>query len=180
MVLVVTPSLVQEVCRLLVRTSTKARPQVNQGSLIVGGSLSDFTNVTVAADGLYGVAADDQVGSIAGAGQIQLGAQTLTAGNTSNTEFSGVISGQTGGLTKVGSGELVLSGENTYGGTTLVQDGTLTVTGSAPTEATCATGASSNICVQPTAEPAPVAAEEPAIFELEPEPDPEPEPEPTF
>ena len=141
------------------------------GSLIVSGSLSDLTNVTVAADGLYGVAADDQVGSIAGAGQIQLGAQTLTAGNTSNTEFSGVISGQTGGLTKVGSGELVLSGDNTYGGTTLVQDGTLTVTGSAPTEATCATGASSNICVQPT--PEPVAAEEP-------EPTPEPEPEPSL
>ena len=146
----------------------KARPQSSSGSLIVGGSLSDLTNVTVAADGLYGVAADDQVGSIAGAGQIQLGAQTLTAGNTSNTEFSGVISGQTGGLTKVGSGELVLSGENTYGGTTFVQDGTLTVTGSAPTEATCATGASSNICVQPTPEPAPVALQEP---EPEPEPD---------
>ena len=44
--------------------------------LIVGGrfALGDLTNVTVAADGLYGVAADDQVGSIAGAGQIQLGA----------------------------------------------------------------------------------------------------------
>ena len=101
------------------------------GSLIVGGSLSGLTSVTVAVDGLYGVAADDQVGAIAGAGQIQLGVQTLTAGNTSNSEFSGVISGQTGGLTKVGSGELVLSGDNTYGGTTLVQDGTLTVTGSA-------------------------------------------------
>ena len=125
---------------------------VNQGSLIVGGSLSDLTNVTVAADGLYGVAADDQVRLLV---PVRFSSST-TAGNTSNTEFSG--SGQTGGLTKVGSGEPFSVERTPMEAQHLFK--TATVTG-APTEATCANGASSNICVQPTAEPAPVALQEP-------------------
>lgn len=44
-------------------------------------------------------------------------------------EWTGIISGS-GGLVKMGEGELVLAGaENTYGGGTLVQQGMLTVTG---------------------------------------------------
>ena len=99
--------------------------------------------------GVYEVMADDRIGSIEGGGQIPR-PQTLTVGNSKSTEFSGVISGSTGGLIKVGSGQLELSGSNVYGGTTSVQAGELKVTGSAPTVAVCATGASSNICVQST------------------------------
>ena len=111
--------------------------EIRNGSLVVSGGLSDETDLSIAVEGMYEVAADDRVGSIDGAGQIQLGAQTLTIGNGKNTEFSGVISGVTGGLIKVGTGQFTLSGDNTYGGTTFVQAGVLTVTGSAPTGNLC-------------------------------------------
>jgi fibronectin-binding autotransporter adhesin len=67
-----------------------------------------------------------QVGSVTGAGNIQLGSGTFTAGNTTSTTYSGIISG-TGGLTKTGGSELTLSGSNSYSGATTVTGGTLTL-----------------------------------------------------
>jgi fibronectin-binding autotransporter adhesin len=56
---------------------------------------------------------------------------TLTVTSTGLTTFSGVISQSGGsfGLTKGGSGTLILSGDNTYTGTTNVLGGTLVVNG---------------------------------------------------
>jgi outer membrane autotransporter protein len=76
-------------------------------------------------------------GSIAGAGNFFLGANTLTVGslNTSTT-VNGVIrdgglgGGVGGALDKVGTGTLTLSGINTYTGATTIDGGTLSVTGS--------------------------------------------------
>jgi autotransporter-associated beta strand protein len=52
-------------------------------------------------------------------------ADTLTSGNdNTSTTFSGTISG-TGGLTKIGSGTWVLTGNNTYSGPTTITAGTL-------------------------------------------------------
>jgi YVTN family beta-propeller protein/autotransporter-associated beta strand protein len=70
------------------------------------------------------------IGSLSGAGQVSLGTATLSAGadNTSTT-FSGVMSGVGGGFTKIGTGTLTLSGNNSYTGPTNVNGGTLDVEG---------------------------------------------------
>jgi len=73
------------------------------------------------------------VGSIEGDGIVFLGANNLGVGsNDLSTTFSGVIQdgGLGGSLTKIGLGTLVLSGTNTYSGTTRVKGGVLQVDGS--------------------------------------------------
>jgi autotransporter-associated beta strand protein len=72
------------------------------------------------------------IGSIAGAGTYSLGSAALTVGlNNFSTDVSGTIAdggingGKGGGLIKVGTGTLTLSGISTYSGPTTVSAGTL-------------------------------------------------------
>ena len=60
----------------------------------------------------------------AGGSSVNLGAGTLTVGNTSSTIFSGTITG-TGGLVKQGAGTLTLGGANVWTGLTTITEGTL-------------------------------------------------------
>jgi autotransporter-associated beta strand protein len=63
------------------------------------------------------------IGSIEGEADAFLGANNLTIGsNNLSTTFSGVIS-DSGGVTKIGTGTLILSGANTYTGDTSVNRG---------------------------------------------------------
>ncbi len=88
--------------------------------------LADATALTVGAGATFNLNNfDETIGSLAGAGNVTLGAGTLTTGgDNSSTTFSGVVSG-TGGLTKTGTGTLTVSGNNTYTGTTTINGGTL-------------------------------------------------------
>lgn len=61
-------------------------------------------------------------------GALTNGANTLTIGGTGNTTISSSFTGSgAGGLTKVGAGTLILSGANSYTGTTTISGGTLQV-----------------------------------------------------
>jgi len=94
-------------------------------------ALSPFSAFTVTSGATLALNNFNQsIGSLAGAGSVTLGAATLTSGNdNTSTTFSGVISGA-GGLTKIGSGALMLSGISSYSGATAVNAGTLIVNGS--------------------------------------------------
>jgi autotransporter-associated beta strand protein len=95
-----------------------------------GGSARFITNAggTVDISGLTNGGMTS--GSIEGAGNYVLGANTLTTGSlNTSTQVDGVISGTGGGLTKVGTGTLTLTNINTYTGATTVSAGTLALSG---------------------------------------------------
>jgi outer membrane autotransporter protein len=113
------------------------------------GGIVDFSATTALPGKLL------TAGSIAGAGEYFLGGTELTVGgNNLSTEVSGVISdcgptgtdcvkrGATGGsLVKTGTGTLTLSGNNTYSGSTTVNQGTLVANGSIISAVTVNNGA---------------------------------------
>ena len=109
---------------------------VNAGTLQAGVTTLAFgTNSAVTLANTAGVVLDlngfnNTIGSLTGGGttggNITLGTATLTIGsnNTSPAAYAGVISG-TGGLTKNGTGTLILAGDNSYSGTTTISVGTI-------------------------------------------------------
>jgi len=99
---------------------------VSAGILNVTGALADTVAVAVSSGATYDSDTTDTIGSIAGAGTIDIAStRTLSVGNNnSTTSFTGIIQGS-GALTKVGTGTLTLSGANTYSGGTSVSNGIL-------------------------------------------------------
>ena len=97
--------------------------------ILQGGAANAFSAAsahTVAAGASIDLAGFEQaIGSLAGAGNIALGAGRLTTGgNNGSTVFAGNITGA-GGLTKTGAGVFELLGSNSYAGSTRVEGGTL-------------------------------------------------------
>ena len=100
------------------------------GIFPTGGTARVIAN----AGGIFDVsyASNLSVGSIEGAGRIQLGSQTLTSGSlNTDTTVSGLIvdgglaGGTVGKIVKQGTGTLIFTGANTYTGTTTVSSGVL-------------------------------------------------------
>jgi autotransporter-associated beta strand protein len=100
-----------------------------------GGTIASNARFTVGAGGFVVLPSGGpiEVGSIEGAGTIQLGHNELRAGalNTSTTLSGPIIGFATNPrLTKIGTGTLTLTGTNTYIGLTKVDGGTLVINGS--------------------------------------------------
>ncbi|WP_454642103.1 autotransporter domain-containing protein [Bradyrhizobium liaoningense] len=119
--------------------NTYTGPTVVAAGTLQAGSTGAFGNnsaMTVLAGAVLDLGGfSNAVGSLAGAGIVTNSgiAAVLTAGgDNSSTVFSGTIQDGAGAmaLTKAGSGLLVLTGVNTYGGATLVGGGELRVNGS--------------------------------------------------
>jgi autotransporter-associated beta strand protein len=104
---------------------------VGCGTLRVGAAnaLPSGTAFVVTEDGELDLNGFDYTTpGISGTGKVSLGNGTLTVDNASATMLSVSISGS-GGLTKSGSADLTLDGENTYTGLTIVNAGRLIITG---------------------------------------------------
>ncbi len=108
---------------------------VSAGTLQAGSATAFASGSAYTVDGTLDLDGfSNTIGSLAGSGTVEdssATAVTLTAGgNNTSTTFSGDIINDVGvlSLTKTGTGTLILSGANTYTGTTTVDGGTLSVT----------------------------------------------------
>ena len=102
---------------------------IDGGSIILGhaNALQNSTVDIQVNDGLNINGLNATIGGLAGTGNLNLGAQTLSVGgNNASTEYSGIMSGA-GSLTKQGTGILTLLGSNAYTGNTQINAGTLRV-----------------------------------------------------
>ncbi|MEI6713748.1 MAG: autotransporter-associated beta strand repeat-containing protein, partial [Verrucomicrobiota bacterium] len=91
-------------------------------------SLASYSDLNTANAQIF---CDSYVGSLSGAGNVIANASTLGYGinlneNHGDTTFSGAISGA-GVVTKSGTGTLTLSGNNTYSGSSVLAQGTLSL-----------------------------------------------------
>ena len=113
---------------------------VAAGSLVLasGNALNDVTAVTVDAGATLTVQQNTSLGSLAGAGIVDLQAPLLSVGsNGTSTRFDGAITG-IGGLAKLGGGVFTLAGHNTLAGDLQVNGGTLQLDGSSAVHALAA------------------------------------------
>lgn len=115
------------------------------GALYFNNASAPLARVTTEAGSLiYIVPSDTTIGSIEGAGNVNLGSSLLTVGGLGlNTTFSGPITGypNAGSLVKIGAGKFILSGSSNYGGGTTVNGGALAVNGMIQGNATVNSGA---------------------------------------
>src|SRR6516164_4517392 len=111
---------------LLGNNSYTGGTPLNEGTLAVGSNTALGTGTLTLADGTTLQAAANRL-ALANAMQLLGNATVDTQSNTMT--LSGSISG-TGGLDKIGSGTLTLTGASTYTGDTNVNEGVLNVSGS--------------------------------------------------
>jgi filamentous hemagglutinin family protein len=111
--------------------SAAASLNVTGGTLTLGSANRFNANpaVAVAAGATLILGGDQAVGSLSGAGAVDLSSFRLDTGQGSDSTFAGTLSGS-GGLTKSGTSTFTLTGNNSYTGLTRVEGGRLAVQGS--------------------------------------------------
>lgn len=106
---------------------------VNAGTLeaTFGNAIGNTSAVTVASGATLFIDGSETIGSLAGAGLLNIAsARTLTTGgNNASTTWTGTTSATTGALTKTGTGTFTINGNTSYTGLTTVSAGELKVNG---------------------------------------------------
>ena len=105
--------------------------QIDDGILLPSAAraLTDETDVIINSPGVLSLLVDTNIERLSGSGDVELASSTLSARSTTDTTFSGVMSGN-GSFEKVGPAKLTFSGDNLYSGSTTIRAGTLSVSGS--------------------------------------------------
>ncbi len=88
---------------------------IGRFDMTAGAAILDLGGNNLTIGSLFGVAGST----------VQNGATLTTGGDNTSTAYAGVIVGGATSLTKVGAGTMILSGANTYGGSTTVNAGVL-------------------------------------------------------
>ena len=120
---------------VLTKKNTYTGPtKINKGALYLGrnASLSPKTTVAIKEDAEFTLNTHAELANLTGEGKVKFdGGYVLSVGEKAegNFEFEGNIVGD-GGLAKLGSDMMILSGSNKYTGKTEVKSGILKVTGS--------------------------------------------------
>jgi len=120
---------------------------VNAGTLQIGGGIENGPYDTIGDTARLSIAtgatvrleqANETIGSLVGSGNLQsvvAGGLLTVGGDNTSTTFSGLLgesgAGSSLAIAKTGTGNLTLTGTNTYSGATTVSAGTLTVTNAA-------------------------------------------------
>ncbi len=110
---------------------------LQNSTLDTGAAGTQSANLTLAEGSTY------NIGGLKGSADFDLAVSNLSVGaNNQSTIFSGVLQGAfNNNVTKVGSGTLTLSGDNTYIGATTVSAGSLVIGGTNLSSITVASGA---------------------------------------
>jgi autotransporter-associated beta strand protein len=99
----------------------------NASSTLTLSGANTYTGTTTVNAGTLAIGNTMTIGAITGSGNLSLGnGFTLTSNSTSNSTFSGVISGS-GALAKNGASSLTLGANNTYSGATTISAGTIEI-----------------------------------------------------
>ena len=105
--------------------------EISAGTLALDAANAIVSTSSVINNGAITMSAAQQLNNLTGSGTINNGGKTLTLNNSTDSTFSGVISGS-GAVTKTGSGELTLTKQNTVSGGVTVKNGTLTLAYAGP------------------------------------------------
>jgi autotransporter-associated beta strand protein len=101
------------------------------GTLLVtnGSAIADTGAVTAESGSTFALGSSETIGSLAGAGDLSLGAsQLITGGNNTSTTFSGIASGS-GNIVKQGTGTMAFAGGNTFTGGLYIDNGSADIAG---------------------------------------------------
>ena len=102
--------------------------EISGGTLALDAANAIASTSSVINNGAITMSAAQQLNNLTGSGTINNGGKTLTLNNSSDSTFSGVISGS-GAVTKKDLSTLTLSGANTYTGATTISQGAILLTG---------------------------------------------------
>ena len=122
---------------VVVKTGGTAGDGNGNGDINVTADLSWSTAKMLTFTALGGISGTGNISMTGGAGA------GLTFDQTGNSTYSGIISGTSATLTKLGTGTLTLTSNNTYGGITTLSAGTLQI-GNGGTAGSLGTGAVTN------------------------------------